>query len=80
VHDDRSLRTPDVYAHAVILVNGNGNGSYIQPEIQSIRPTDQGRLQRGSGRSLRPIWLRGKEFCRQGGKCPERLRYMRGEG
>jgi hypothetical protein len=20
----------------------------------------------------------GKEFCRQGGKCPERLRYMRG--
>jgi hypothetical protein len=22
----------------------------------------------------------GKEFCRQGGKCPERLRYMRGGG
>jgi hypothetical protein len=34
-----------MYARAVVLVNGNGNGSYIQPEIQSIRPTDQGRLQ-----------------------------------
>jgi hypothetical protein len=47
--------------------------------IPGTDKTNQGRLQRGqSGRSLRPIWLRGgKNSAVKGGvECPERLRYM----